>query len=208
MESAKTSAKGGQARRELLAIAIDCFGHHGFAGTSIDQVAKAAGVTKGAIYYHFRDKEDLLAAAVADRVTAFENSVQRTVEEVSADLALRRIAEICCRNTRAGDHTRFTIKLMVEAIDSMPQVSEQLRGMMRRFRGYLRNIIRRGQSSGLLRADVDAAVLAANFTSTVIGAQVQFYQDQERFDLEATLGLYVDQMLAASAVSPANASRD
>jgi TetR/AcrR family acrAB operon transcriptional repressor len=185
-----------------LAIAIDCFSRHGFAGTSIDQVAKAAGVTKGAIYYHFKDKEDLLAAAVADRVTAFESSVQRTIEEVSADAALRQIAQICCRNTLKEDQTRFTIKLMVEAIDSMPKINEQLRGMMRRFRGFLRNIVREGQASGVLRADIDPSVLAANFTSTVIGAQVQFYQDQERFDLEATLSLYVDQMLVASAAQP------
>jgi TetR/AcrR family acrAB operon transcriptional repressor len=195
MQSVDNAARGDKARADLLAIASDCFARHGFAGTSIDRVAKAAGVTKGAIYYHFRDKEDLLAAAVADGVRAFEAGVQRAVEEVPADEALRQIAKVCVRNTRAGDNTRFTIKLMVEAIDSMPQVSDQLQGMMRRFRAFLRNIGRRGQNQGLFRGEVDADIAAATFTSGVLGAQVQFYQDEERLDLEATLGLMVENLI-------------
>ncbi|MFT4571993.1 MAG: AcrR family transcriptional regulator [Hyphomicrobiaceae bacterium] len=203
MQPEEISSRGDKARQGLLAIASDCFSRHGFAGTSIDRVAKAAGVTKGAIYYHFRDKEDLLAASVADRVRAFEDSIQRAADEIPADEALRGIAEICARNTRRGDHTRFAIKLMVEAIDSMPKVSEQLRGMMRRFRAYLRNTIRRGQAEGLFRSDADAAVLAGTFTSGVIGAQIQFYQDEERFDLEGTLGFVVEQLIASVSISAA-----
>ena len=45
-----------------MAIAIDCFARYGYQGTSIDRIASAAGVTKGALYYHFRDKEHLFVA--------------------------------------------------------------------------------------------------------------------------------------------------
>ena len=43
----------------MLAAAIDCFARHGYQGTSIDRIAREVGVTKGALYYHFRDKEDV-----------------------------------------------------------------------------------------------------------------------------------------------------
>ena len=65
------SARGERSREELTKIAIDCFAKYGYRGTSVDRIARAAGVTKGALYYHFRDKEALLAAAVADRIGAF-----------------------------------------------------------------------------------------------------------------------------------------
>ena len=55
-------------RSGIIAIAIDCFARYGYAGTSIDRIARAAGVTKGALYYHFRDKEQLLFAAVKERI--------------------------------------------------------------------------------------------------------------------------------------------
>ena len=46
-------------RRALLAAARRRFGTSGFAGTSLDDVAAEAGVTKGALYHHFRGKEQL-----------------------------------------------------------------------------------------------------------------------------------------------------
>ena len=46
-------------RRALLAAARRRFGTLGFAGTSLDDVAAEAGVTKGALYHHFRNKEHL-----------------------------------------------------------------------------------------------------------------------------------------------------
>ena len=49
----------GATRRALLAAARRRFGASGFAGTSLDEVAADAGVTKGALYHHFRNKEQL-----------------------------------------------------------------------------------------------------------------------------------------------------
>lgn len=46
-------------RRALLAAARRRFGTLGFAGTSLDEVVAEAGVTKGALYHHFRNKEHL-----------------------------------------------------------------------------------------------------------------------------------------------------
>src|SRR5919198_5357481 len=62
-------------REQLMAAAIDCFARLGYQGTSIDRIARDAGVTKGAVYYHFRDKEELLFEAVKDRIGGFEQQV-------------------------------------------------------------------------------------------------------------------------------------
>jgi AcrR family transcriptional regulator len=48
----------------LLDSAAVCFAEHGFAATSLDQVAKRARVTKGAIYHHFDSKRDLFQAVL------------------------------------------------------------------------------------------------------------------------------------------------
>ena len=56
-------------RRALLAAARRRFGTLGFAGTSLDDVAAEAGVTKGALYHHFRNKEHLFVE-VYDEIEA------------------------------------------------------------------------------------------------------------------------------------------
>jgi AcrR family transcriptional regulator len=187
--------RGAHSRRELTDIAIDCFSRYGYQATSVDRIAKMAGVTKGAIYYHFRDKEALLAAAVADRVEAFEQRVQHACEDASCADALRRIAAVCIEHAESHDHPRFAITLMVESIDNNEEISEQLRGMMRRFRAFLRNLIQQGQAAGEIRADADATAVAAAYTSNILGAEIQFYQDPDRFAFRSSIETFLDQLL-------------
>jgi AcrR family transcriptional regulator len=202
---APSSAKGQKSRRELMAIAIDCFARFGFQGSSVDRIARMAGVTKGAIYYHFRDKEDLLAAAVADRIEGFESRVQKACEGVDADQALRRIAEVCLEHAESNDHPRFIITLMIEAIETNEEISAQLRDMMRRFRAFLRNLIKEGQERGVFRADRDARAVAAGYTSWILGAEIQFYQDPENFAFRSALQLFLDQLIADLRGQPTSA---
>jgi len=51
--------KSDQTKDKILAAALDEFATKGFAGTRVDQIARAAGVNKAMIYYHFTGKEDL-----------------------------------------------------------------------------------------------------------------------------------------------------
>ena len=51
-------------RQRLIEVAIDLFTRHSFAGTSLQMIADEMGFTKAAIYYHFRTREELLAAVV------------------------------------------------------------------------------------------------------------------------------------------------
>ena len=192
-----TSQRDGRSRSELLATAADCFSRYGYAGSSMDRIARSAGVTKGAIYYHFRDKEDLLAATVRDRVAEFENRVQASCDGLNADQALRRIAQVCRDHAMSKDHPRFLITLMIESIDTNEQVSDQLKSTMRGFRRFLAELVKRGQRQKLFRGDVDPEQVALAYTSAVLGAEIQYYQDPDSFCMESALDHYVDMLLVS-----------
>jgi AcrR family transcriptional regulator len=53
-------------RRQLLAVARELFAAQGYSATPIDNVVERAGVTKGALYHHFRTKRDLFRAVFED----------------------------------------------------------------------------------------------------------------------------------------------
>ena len=53
-------------RRQLLDVAVDVFAERGFHGTSMDEVAEAAGVTKPVLYQHFDSKRELYAELLED----------------------------------------------------------------------------------------------------------------------------------------------
>src|SRR4051794_37652725 len=60
------STRAAATREALLAAARDLFGTQGFANTSVDEVVRRAGMTKGALYHHFKDKDELFRAVVEE----------------------------------------------------------------------------------------------------------------------------------------------
>src|SRR4051794_40600447 len=58
----------GTARHRLLDAAATVFAEHGYRAASVDAIASAAGVTKGAVYWNFDSKEDLFFALMEERV--------------------------------------------------------------------------------------------------------------------------------------------
>lgn len=81
-------------REALLDAAAEVFARRGFRVASIDEVADAAGLTKGAVYSHFKDKHDLFASAIErryeERLDAFRSLLARDgePEAVAATAAL------------------------------------------------------------------------------------------------------------------------
>ena len=54
--------------KEIIAAALEVFSERGFARARLDDIAKAAGVSKGALYLYFETKQDLFKAVVQDAV--------------------------------------------------------------------------------------------------------------------------------------------
>jgi AcrR family transcriptional regulator len=189
-------ARSGNGRRDLTDIAIDCFARFGYKGTSIDRIARAAGLTKGAIYYHFKDKEALLFAAVKNRVSQFERRVTEDLLPVDDPRkALSQVTEVCFEHATKSNHRRFIVTLMVEALGNNARLSAQFREMMQRFRSFVRGIIEIGQGQGIFRADVSAVTAAGVYSGAVMGAEIEYYQDPDNVDLAELLNTFLDQYL-------------
>ena len=68
---------GDQTRARILDVALELIADRGFAATSTREIAERLGFTKAALYYHFRTKDDLLAAIVGTVMTDLETLVER-----------------------------------------------------------------------------------------------------------------------------------
>jgi len=193
-----------------MAAAIDCFARLGYQGTTIDRIARDAGVTKGAVYYHFRDKEELLFEAVKDRVGEFEKHVLKDVVPGHSALAtLRQVVDACFFHATVSNHRRFIITLMVEALDTNPRLSDAFRRILRRMRAFLASVVREGQESGTVRAGIVPEAAAAVIAGAIMGAEIQHYQDPGEVDLRAVLDTLIEQLavwLAADGAAEVAAS--
>jgi AcrR family transcriptional regulator len=63
-------AQGREARDELLAAALRVFARNGYAQAGVDEIAAEAGYSKGALYWHFSGKQELLMTLIDERLDA------------------------------------------------------------------------------------------------------------------------------------------
>src|SRR2546423_578230 len=62
-------------RSRIQDVALELFTEHGYEATSLREIAERLGVTKAALYYHFKTKDDIVASFMEDRVAALEEIV-------------------------------------------------------------------------------------------------------------------------------------
>ncbi|WP_042366223.1 TetR/AcrR family transcriptional regulator [Streptacidiphilus neutrinimicus] len=92
-----TQTPRGDTRERILDVALELFVEHGYEKTSLREIADRLGVTKAALYYHFRTKEDILAGIVARISEPIEQTIawgqQQEYSPDVRDEILRRFAE-------------------------------------------------------------------------------------------------------------------
>lgn len=70
-------------KEQIIYTALDLFAKHGYTETSIDKIAKTAGVSKGLTYNHFKNKEDLLCAVILETMGEMTEMLTSVDEDVN-----------------------------------------------------------------------------------------------------------------------------
>jgi TetR/AcrR family acrAB operon transcriptional repressor len=176
-------------RNSLLDAAEHVFLAQGVAGTSLNDIALAAGTTRGAIYWHFKDKADLFNAMMDRVVLPLQGAMAQVEQPRDADPlpALKQALRQAFRQTVADPQTRRVFEVathMVEYVDSLCAVRErhvQLRAeSVERFRhALLRCAAARGRKLG-----VPASTAAQGLHALLDGLIQNWLLDPAAFELE------------------------
>jgi AcrR family transcriptional regulator len=90
----RTKAEAEQTREVIIAAAIDVFLERGVTRATLDEIARAAGVTRGAIYWHFRDKLEIFLALERRANLPNEEFGERLKARLAADPQLDPLDEL------------------------------------------------------------------------------------------------------------------
>ena len=169
---------------------------HGYAGASLARILANSGVTKGALYHHFKSKADLLHAVIDDAILPMV--VERWLQPLQeSDDPIRALAE----STRAM-MDNATPEEMHRGCP-LNNLTQELAGADEDFRKHLDRIaddwragiraaFERGQEAGSVRKDVDPAAVASLVFATYQGliGSVKTSRDQEA--VTAGLSIFLD----------------
>ncbi len=204
----KTKAESEQTRQDILNAALELFHDRGYARTTLDQIARKAGVTRGAIYWHFKDKVDLFVAIKAE----IENSAGTRLEDL-LQMPVASLADIrdgllrYFRQLEEDDRFRRyfeTVFFRTEFTDDLQELREQYQDKLRRLQQRDEDNLRRLQNTGLVRADVDCVQAALSLRALLIGLLHTWLMDSEAFPLVEQCGAVIGDFLAWLAPSEAS----
>ena len=118
------AARRDERRAAILGAALEEFAARGFAATRLDDVARRAGVAKGTIYLHFRDKESLFQ----ELVRAMLSPLVGTIEAAALrDLPVRAVVEMIVDlfvNEIYGTRRKDVIRLIIAEGSRFPKLAE------------------------------------------------------------------------------------
>ncbi|OHV44813.1 TetR/AcrR family transcriptional regulator [Pseudofrankia sp. BMG5.36] len=163
MTQAERSARS---RAALLESAARNLSQHGYGNLALERVAADAGYTRGALYHHFKDKQDLAMAVIewahATWVREVGPSVAGEAGPVAALLALARGHAVFCRR----DVARMAIALRMEFSGKDHPVGREVEEKYQLLVGRCADLIEAARSTGSIPAGPRPEVLA----QAVIGA--------------------------------------
>ena len=190
------------ATRELILDAAErMFHQRGVSRTSLQDIAKDAGLTRGAIYWHFENKGELFHAMM-ERVTL---PMMARMTEISPEDDTRPLDKIR-RNTAASFHSVvhdpqvrrvFEIAMQkVEYVDEMQDMQQRKLQGRNECMDDMQSLLRKAQQLGQVRADGDVRVATVGLFALLGGLKYNWMLDPAAFDLEAVGLASLDTYLA------------
>ena len=173
MTLAPTSTdRGSETRRRILEVAAESFADRGYAGTSVNDVLKASGVTKGGFYFHFPSKEALALAALRHKQEQWAGLVMAAVlRHPRAVEQLEAMVDALCDLHEQDRACRAISRLCTELGDERPELRPQLGTQLTTWMDMVAAVIRKGQDEGEIRPDVEPAVAAEIAVESFIGLE-------------------------------------
>jgi TetR/AcrR family acrAB operon transcriptional repressor len=194
--------------REQLLDAAECvFRTRGVSRASLAQVASAAGVTRGAVYWHFRDKADLYAA-MCDRATLpLETMLEEAGAAVHADplAALRDLTVVALTRLACDPRSQAVFDVMFHRSESTAELAPIADRKLRERRvcmTQLEKLLQQAVAAGQLPADTDTELATQALHAYVAGIMHEWVSDPAIYDLEAAAPVLVDVLLTGLRAAP------
>lgn len=165
-------------RAQLIDVALRIILEKGIDALRLDDIVTEVGVTKGSIYWHFEDRQDLVKAAIAEQIRRFSAETVDVVSEAiehSADKNdyLKRILPFI---VDPFDKTLVRerwgrLSILVETQND-PELKEMMREVQARHLEVVVELMADAQARGYLRADLDPRAVAVALNVINLGSNI------------------------------------
>ena len=147
MDPRESSSRADRTRQKILAESARVFNRRGYHATTLDEIARAIGLTKPALYYYVKSKEDLLFQCHQRALDIATDAVR--IAMASAEAADERLRIVLTRYIQGmtGELSGFVVLLHEGALS--PPLHRRILEQRDHYEGMLRMIVERGVETGV-----------------------------------------------------------
>jgi Transcriptional regulator len=161
----KTKEEAEVTKEKLLDAALKVFSKKGYPSTTLDDIAKEAGVTRGAIYWHFKGgKAEIFTAIINKGLERVNTLTDRLISEGGTPMEiLERVLVSLLKFVEEDDDYRAVQEILIFQMVDDPELSLRLEDKKHAYEesiGYIAGLIEQAKGSGEVRHDVDATTAA------------------------------------------------
>lgn len=184
--------KAEKTRELIISEAAILFNQRGYEGTSMKHIMDATGMSKGALYGHFKDKEEIAVAAFQQAVQTVLVQVGKRTQSERGVLAKFRQVIFFYKERILNPPVEGGCPIQnssVDADESRPVLRKEVIRAMDAWQERIVRTLQKGMAAGEVRIDIDAREFAVNFIATLEGGimMAQLYRDVRYFDNVARL---------------------
>jgi len=185
-------------REYIIDKAISLFLTNSYEAVSISDISNAIGFTKGALYHHFKNKEELFRAVI-DKCL-----VIREIEFNEETGTLLEFSEACLNNAKQTLQILFNytqglevinyLSLIADSFRHYPGFADQKIAFMSAETDKVKNILIRSIERGEIRSDINTSLIAQSYYSIMLGTAAPIIQNQSIEQAIENLRGQLDQM--------------
>ena len=196
----KTKQQAQETRQHILDVALRLFSEQGVSATSLADIAKAAGVTRGAIYWHFRNKSDLFN----EIWELSESSIGDLEIEYRAKFpedplsALRELLIYILAPTVTAARRRLMMEIIFhkcECVGEMMTVQQAQRSLYMEGYDRIEASLKRCSDAGMLPASLQTRRAAILMRCYITGIMESWLFAPDTFDLQREAREYVEILI-------------
>ena len=207
----RTKAQAQETRERLMQAALDVFHQRGVARASLHEIAQAAGVTRGALYWHFKNKEDLFDALFARIFDVVSNQLEADIRNAADMLQSLRQAFLNSfeRLERDEAYRKFSSVLHLKC-EHTEENAAIVAVMTRYFDMWQQNIhtaLQMCVAQKRLPADLDVPLACTYLKSVIMGLTQLWLFRPDSVNLAQAAPRLIDTALGSLQHSPALRAR-
>jgi TetR/AcrR family acrAB operon transcriptional repressor len=195
----KTKEEARITKNKILDAGAKIFSKYGYSASTLEDIATEANVTRGAIYWHFKNKAEILKILIMERLSIMYKIIDDIKEQnIDALEKLKKILITILKSIESNNKFREIMNIIIFKVEVIPEIEYQMkykRESNKKRLKMIQDLIEEAQSEGTVEKNIDSYTIATTINCLFIGIITEWLIDPSLFSISKQVEKMLDLLL-------------